>query len=342
MKKLLYIFILFLAILNANPGPGSSYHYGYSARSVALSSSVVADKYHVFQSFANPALLNQCEGRNYGVSYFMLSLDRSIQSFYFSQKLIGNAGVSLALLRAGSGDFIGRDNFNNLTKEISAADYYGLLSFGLGNSKGSGIGLSMRLHYSNLNVNADHVDNHSGTSIAVDLGGVFTIKNYQFGLKIQNMINPYLNWDIYKSDGSSNAYSEEYPLIISLGANIDSKSIFKWGKSNLFIQQDFYSLNYYDCNGDMNADIGCNSNSPSAKLVSTYEEQFFKLGYEYFIDDIVALRLGSEDFDKFNLGFGYIFNIKKLSLALDYAINFGSQNEGVSHLMTWSFKKQND
>ena len=338
MKKLFYIFILFLAFLNANPGPGSSYHYGYSARSVALSSSVVADKYHVFQSFSNPALLNQSEGTYYGFSYFRLSLDRSLQSYYFSKKLAGNAGLALAMLRAGSGDFIGKDSFNNPTKELSAADYYGLLSFGLGNKKGSGIGLSMKMHYSNLNINQLHENQYSGTSISVDLGGILSIKNYQIGLKIQNIINPYINWDIDRGDGLSNTYSEEYPLIISLGAKIDSKSIFKWGESSLFIQQDFYSLNYYDCDGDDNADIGCNSNSQTAKLVSTYEEQFFKLGYEYFVNDIVALRLGSEDFDKFNLGFGYTFNIKKIYLALDYAVDFGSQNEGISHLITWSFK----
>ena len=73
---------------------GSSYRYGYSARSFALSNALVAGEYNLFQSFSNPASLNQCKGSNYGLSYFDISLDRSIQSFYFSQGLPGNAGIS--------------------------------------------------------------------------------------------------------------------------------------------------------------------------------------------------------------------------------------------------------
>ena len=44
---------------------GASLRYGYSARSFALSDAMVADEYHIFQSFSNPSSLNQCNGTNY-------------------------------------------------------------------------------------------------------------------------------------------------------------------------------------------------------------------------------------------------------------------------------------
>jgi len=150
MKNLFFILITICVIQSS---PGASYEYGYSARSVSLSSALVADTYNSMQSFANPSVLNQCKGQNYGLSYFMMSLDRSLQTFYYSRKLAGNAGISAAILRSSIGEFMGKDSFNNPTNKLSNSDYYGLLSFGVGTKNGSGIGISMKIHYSNLYVN---------------------------------------------------------------------------------------------------------------------------------------------------------------------------------------------
>lgn len=311
MKKNILLILICMGCLKASPG--ASYQYGYSARSVSLSSAMVADTYHILQSLSNPALLNQCAGQNYAISYFQMSLDRSLQTFYYSRKLAGNAGLSAAILRTSVGEFMGKDYFNNPTNELSNSDYYGVLSFGLGSKQGSGIGISMRIHYSNLYVNEPHIDKHTGTSITVDFGGVFSIHpKMRLGFKIQNMLNPYINWDIDRGDGLSHAYDEKYPLIISIGSKIKS-----WGRSSFLIQQDLYLL-------DFSSDV--------------YKD-FFKLGYEYAIYDIndyIAFRIGIQTEKKLSLGFGYKFNINQLPLALDYAIDLGSENEGVSHLLTWS------
>ena len=77
-----------------------------------------------------------------------MSLNRSIQTFYFSKELPGSAGLSIAVLRAGVSDFIGKDSFNNPNNDLSMSDYYGLLSFGA-----KGFGLSIKMHYSNLKSN---------------------------------------------------------------------------------------------------------------------------------------------------------------------------------------------
>ena len=309
MKRNILLILICMGCLKASPG--ASYQYGYSARSVSLSSAMVADTYHTLQSFSNPALLNQCTGQNYAISYFVMSLDRSLQTFYYSRKLAGNAGLSAAILRTSVGEFMGKDYFNNPTNELSNSDYYGLLSFGLGSKQGSGFGISMRIHYSNLYVNESHIDKYTGTSITVDFGGAYSMNSkIRLGFKIQNLLNPYINWDVNRGDGLSHTYDESYPLIVSIGSRIKL-----WEQSNFLIQKDLYFLN-------------TNNNS--------YKD-FFKLGYEHFIYDVIALRIGIQTEKKLSLGFGYKFNINQLPLSLDYAVDLGSKNEGISHLFTWSF-----
>tara|TARA_B100000073_G_C23719197_1_gene567031 strand:- start:588 stop:755 length:168 start_codon:yes stop_codon:yes gene_type:complete len=50
----------------------------------------------------------------------------------------------------------------------------------------------------------------------------------------------------------------------------------------------------------------------------------------------LILRFGCTDDIDITFGFGYNFNIKQIPLILDYAVDLGSQGEGVSHLFTWS------
>ena len=310
MKHLILI-LLFSGILMGTPG--SSYYYGNNARALSLSSAVVANQYQTFQSFSNPALLSQCKNTNYGLSYFMMSQDRSIQTFYFSRELPGNAGVSVSILRTVIGEFMGKDSFNNETRELSASDYYGLLSFGLGDNNKNGIGLSMRIHYSNLYVNELHIDKHTGSSITVDLGGIFSIyPHWQVGVKVQNAINRYLTWDINLGDGLSHTYDEEYPFMLIVGSSLDIYNI-----GNLMVQKDFYFSDF--------------------EKRETYH-QFFRFGYEHFISKTFKLRLGLQARNNFHFGFGYAFNLTKtLPLVLDYSLDLGSENEGVSHLFSWSF-----
>jgi len=187
-----------------------------------------------------------------------------------------------------------------------------LLSFGvkISNNWKSALGLSMKLHYSNLNINEEHEDNYTGNSIVVDIGWLASISNqFKLGIKIQNSINPVLNWSIDTGDGLPSTYTEEYPLIISIGSSYKSKNT----KHHVMFQEDIM---------DMNGNI----------------YYLTKIGYEYLYLDHFSLRFGLKGTDDFRLGFGYIFNISdKFPLVLDYSLDLGSENEGISHLFTWSF-----
>ena len=308
MKKT-SIILIFICFNHLFGNVGSSYQYGYSAKAFSLSDALVADNYNTFQTFSNPASLNECEGSNYGVSYFSMSLDRSIQTFYISRSLAGNAGVSMAVLRSSSGDFMGKDLFNNPTKEISMSDYYGLLSFGVKLFGEHAIGFSMKLHYSNLNINQDHADKYTGNSIVVDIGWKKSISDkLNLGLKVENIINPILNWNIDIGSGLPTTYTEEYPLIVSFG------SIYQLNKSHkILIQSDYM---HYD----------------------SHKRYISKLGYQYLMTDHFSIRLGLKGKTDARFGFGYSFDINdKFPLLLDYSLHLGSENEGISHLFTWSF-----
>ena len=301
-KIIIIIFILCNCIYSYT---GASLRYGYSARSFALSDAMVADEYHIFQSFSNPSSLNQCNGTNYGISFFNMSLNRSIQTFYFSKGLPGDAGLSVGILRSGVSDFMGKDSFNNPTEQLSMSDYYGLLSFGL-----KGFGLSIKMHYSNLYVNDDHADKYSGNSIVLDFGWSRSFINNQLRIAIkgENLVNPYLNWDIDIADGFSHSYSEDYPLVLSIGA------MYKINSHHQFLAQ-------YD---KINIENGY-------LLLSRF-------GYEYHPLKNYFIRLGLKGSNDFRLGFGYIFNINdKFPLVMDYSLDLGSESEGISHLFTWSF-----
>ena len=299
--KIIILLLLFNAI---DAYTGSTYRYGYSARSFALSDAMVADKYHTFQSFSNPSSLNQCNGLNYGISYFSMSLGRSIQTLYISQSLPGKAGLSVAVLRSGVDNFMGTDSFNNPTQNISMSDYYGLLSFGL-----RGFGLSIKMHYSNLYVNELHIDKYTGNSIVVDLGwSSFVTPKLRLGFKAENLINSYLDWDINIADGFSHSYSEEYPLILSLG------TMYEFNNQHQVLYQ--------------------------IDQMSIADNYLFlsRIGYEYNSLKNYFFRLGFKGSNDLRLGFGYNFNINgNLPLVMDYSLDLGSENEGISHLFTWSF-----
>jgi len=301
--KLIYLSLMLILCNNAIGSIGVSSHYAYSARSFSLSDALVADTYHTFQSFSNPSTLNQCKKINIGSSYFHMSLDRSIQTIYFSKNLPGNAGLSIAILRESVNDFMGKDSFNNPTNNISMSDYYGLLSFGL-----KSFGISIKMHYSSLNINETHSDRFSGNSIVVDLGWSKNLTDkFRLGVKLENILNPYLNWDVDIADGFSHSYTEEYPLIISLGSG------YKMSKEHYFLfQQDISSFN-----DDL-----------------VYSSRF---GYEYMSTENLFIRCGLKGNDDLRLGFGYIYSLKdNLPIILDYSIDLGSQKEGISHLLTWS------
>ena len=166
----------------------------------------------------------------------------------------------------------------------------------------------MKIHYSNLNINDQHEDRYTGNSIVLDMGWSHSITDqFKLGIKAENIINPLLNWNIDRGNSFPSSYAETYPLIISAGSFYSINTNHK-----LMLQGDY--INY-----------------------DSHQRYLSRIGYEYLISDRFSLRLGLKGKKDIRFGFGYIFNMNDtIPLLLDYSLDLGLENEGISHLFTWS------
>ena len=101
-----------LAILLPSAGgyTGSSYRYGSNARQIALSNSLVSNYNKGYNPLTNPALLGRESLKlEYGLSYFSMSLDRSIQTFSISIPAPPSASIGLSLVMTSVDDIQGTD-----------------------------------------------------------------------------------------------------------------------------------------------------------------------------------------------------------------------------------------
>ena len=80
MIRRILILLVIHSCIYTNGNPGASLQYGTNAREIALSNSLIANYNKGYNSFTNPALLGTLSKREYGFSYFSMSLDRSIQT----------------------------------------------------------------------------------------------------------------------------------------------------------------------------------------------------------------------------------------------------------------------
>ena len=81
---------------------GSGFRYGTNARDIALSGAIISNYNHGFNAFANPALLAMTKTDKYALSYFPMSLDRTIQVISATRSVPPSAGISLSYVRVGT------------------------------------------------------------------------------------------------------------------------------------------------------------------------------------------------------------------------------------------------
>ena len=74
-----------------------------------------------------------------------MSLDRSVQSVSFSRRLPPNAGLGVAILRAGTDNIQGRNFENQITEIFSVYDLEGIISFGVALGSKLAFGLNIKI-----------------------------------------------------------------------------------------------------------------------------------------------------------------------------------------------------
>ena len=188
MKKIFVILCLLAYFLCNNSEAGSPFRMGSNAREIALSNSLIANYNSGFNAFGNPALLNEIKNKEYGISMFNMSLDRSIQTFSFSIPMPPTASLALSLFRASTNDITGYDELGNPSGlSYSTSESFAMASFAIKISKLSA-GVNLKLYRSELS------DGVEADGIGFDIGVCFDVANTnKIGLKLSNIASKY-NW----------------------------------------------------------------------------------------------------------------------------------------------------
>lgn len=317
--KMWYILIFLNFCLYANyygGSPGANFNYGTNAREISLSNSIVSSYNKGFVALNNPALLPKIKNNEYGFSYFIMSLDRSVQSISIARPLPPSAGVSLSFYRVGTDNIVETNSsFGDQLGILNYSQGFGMLSFGIDLGSLSG-GFNFKALYNNMDIY------QSESSLGFDIGFLYEInQNINLGMKINNLSSSF-DWEIdHLNQNQSEIYEEEIPTSYMLGIsyNIPYKLL-------VSAQVDSYAI----------------KNNINLSEIFYYK---YKLGFEYHLDskitnNTIFLRLGlnylNNDF-KCALGFGTPFEINdSMILNVDYALDPGLVNEGISHLFSFS------
>ena len=313
-----------LSVLVADYGggyAGSTFRYGSNAREFALAGALVADKTPGFYVFSNPALLQYARTSQLGLSYQSMSLDRSIQSMCFVKNLPPSAGLGIAIIRAATGNIEGKDLMNENTKTFTSQEILGIISFGVSIDHRLALGLNIKTFFSNIA--PEIIEIQSSNGIGFDLGLLYKFHRYFIiGGVIENVRSIY-NWKITKNS-DQDSYEEILPQTIKLG--ITYKGI---KGTTIYFQEDMMKI-------------------PGKENVN-YRS---RLGIEYRLLMDIKIRGGlkqikgsftHEENNKVNLkpsfGIGVPLKLWNEKLVrMDYALDPGSVEEGLSHLFSFSLK----
>jgi len=285
--------------------PGASFNYGTNAREIALSRSTISTYNRGFNAFINPALLPQLKNNEYGFSYFLMSLGRSIQSVSISRPLPPSAGVGLSFFRVGTNNIIETNTFGSEIGSLSHYEGYGMLSFGIDLGSLSG-GFNIKAYFNDLY-------DYSGTGIGFDLGLLYERENINFAIKINNISSSY-SWDI-----GSQQYEENIPTNYAIG--------FSYNKfKNLLLSTQINMIPII---------VGPSNNSEKI-----YKK--FHFGAEYILnykDKMpISIMMGLKEINNkisYSLGSGLPIKItEKIILNFDYALDLGLMDEGISQLIS--------
>ena len=224
-------FILLSLILSSCFGSVGAFNYGANAKEVALGGSVVSIQNRGFNSFTNPSFLSNIEKPEWGMSYFTMSLDRSIQAISYSMPVQPAGGVALSFLRVGVNDIRISDNNNNQLDMYNHWEGYGMISFALRFSKLS-IGGNLKLFLNQLK--KSDLSDYPARGLGLDIGINYIVNDkIVLGFITQNLAAN------YKWGKTSNKIKEDIPVLSEIGI------LFKYSNNlNMSTQFDFNDDGY--------------------------------------------------------------------------------------------------
>jgi len=168
-----FLISMFLVVTTISPAqiagtPGAFSRMGFGARGMGMGNALTAVKTGENSGYYNPAVVALLKNQHSSVSYGLLSLDRSLNSIFYSQPIDTNAGIAFGILNAGVSDIDGRDVDGFKTETYSTSENQFSLSFALRIRKVT-IGLTTKLYYYSL------FEKLSTTTVGFDFGVMYPI-----------------------------------------------------------------------------------------------------------------------------------------------------------------------
>ena len=288
---------------------GSSFRYATNARDMALGNTLISEYNEGFNAFSNPALLSTVAYNEIGVSQFAMSLDRYIQAFSFSQSLSDNAGASISFFNSGVSNIDGRDLYNAPTGSFSSNEGYLMLSFGAKLNPKMDMGLNIKTIF-------NEIEQYSAKGISVDIGMIYRFSDEAtISLIIDDIFGEY-SWEGLSE--TSGSFKENLPAVSSLGASYKINDSIKVLSKIDYVNPDGLNLFRLSSGLELDRDL-----------------------YTLRVGAVQSNGLSNESFKtKLLLGAGVnVAVVRERVVRLDYCIDFGQENEGISNLFSLSFIK---
>ena len=263
----------------------------------------------------NPAGLANLPKKLFGSSYRAMKLDRKLGYITVLFPARNQAAIGVHWLYAGSGSVAMRDvNGRKIGEDFSQNNHAFSVLFAKRFESYVSVGAKLNYYLSTF-------PEVSANSIGVDIGFMLyvdqlidrekreelPVKDIQLGLTVKNMGFKY-PWNseqfnqVYSSDTRGYEQDDKVPIEVGLGASA------RFINKKLLVAVD----------------------------VLKNEEQAaeFHSGAEYFLKPEFALRAGFGD-KRFTAGTGYVFNLGRQALAIDYAFSTDKADEGSEHIFSF-------
>ncbi|MCK9408613.1 MAG: hypothetical protein WCX28_05335 [Bacteriovoracaceae bacterium] len=217
-NKINYIIIvLFIStsILSAQiaGSPGAFSRMGFGGRGMGMGNALTAVKSGENSGYYNPAIVALLKESNASASYGILSLDRNLNSLFYSQPIDTNAGISFGILNAGTSGIDGRDNDGFQTETYSVSENQFSLSFALRIRK-IAIGLTTKLYYFSL------FKELSSTTVGFDFGAAYPITSRLTLAAVYRDFNTKYRWETSQLYGQlGNSTIERFPTRQTIGVS---------------------------------------------------------------------------------------------------------------------------
>jgi hypothetical protein len=184
---------------------------GLGARGMGMGNAMAAVKTGENSGYYNPATVALLKQQTVSLSYGVLSLDRNLNTLFYSMPIDTNAGIAFGIINSGVSNIEGRDGDGFKTETYSTSENQFSLSFAL-RIRAITIGLTTKLYYYSL------FKELSTTSVGFDFGIIYPLtKNLTLAGTFKDVNSKY-RWDttpLYDQLGNSTI--EKFPTRKTIG-----------------------------------------------------------------------------------------------------------------------------